>query len=91
MATTLHVTPWEFSAIRKNAYDLTEQEFISWMLEKWPFLRNYRDPVTGVFEEIKVVVDWTAEESPSATPSYVLSLRSLNKGDDDVDHQDRKR
>ena len=85
MATTLHVTPWEFSAIRKNAYDLTEPEFIAWMLEKWPFLRNYRDPVTGVFEEIKVVVDWTE------APSYVLSLRSLNKGDNDGHHQDRER
>jgi hypothetical protein len=71
MATTLHVTPWEFSAIRKNAYDLTEDDFIQWMLEKWPFLRNYRDPLTGKFEEITVVVDW---EEP---PSYILSIRSI--------------
>jgi hypothetical protein len=71
MATTLHVTPWEFSAIRKHANDLTEDEFIQWMLENWPFLRNYRDPLTGKFEEIKVIVDWEAQ------PSYILSIRSI--------------
>lgn len=71
MATTLHVTPWEFSAIRKNAYDLTEDDFIQWMLEKWLFLRNYRDPLTGKFEEITVIVDWEAQ------PSYILSIRTI--------------
>lgn len=69
MATTLHVSPWEYSEIVKHAHDLVEAEFISWMLEKWPHLRDTRNPLTGVFEKIDVVVDWT-------DPTYVLVFRS---------------
>lgn len=75
MATTLHVTPWEYSAIVKNAADKTEGEFIQWMLERWPFLRDH------LYEQIEVVVDYgngtPASVWSTIEPSYVLVFRSL--------------
>jgi hypothetical protein len=72
---TLRVSPWDYSAIRKNAYDKTEAEFIGWMLEKWPFLRDH------LYEEIEVVVDYENGDEPSVwdtvKPRYILSIRSL--------------
>ena len=72
---TLRVSPWDYSAIRKNANDKTEVEFIGWVLEKWPFLRDH------LSEEIKVVVDYENGDDPSVwdtiQPHYILSIRSL--------------
>lgn len=72
---TLRVSPWEYSSIRKNAYDLTEGEFIQWMLEKWPFLINHQ------YEQIDIVVDYENGSPASvwdsvASPHYVLVFRS---------------
>ena len=72
---TLRVSPWEYSAIRKNGNDLTEAEFIGWMLEKWPFLRDH------LYEEIEVVVDFENGDEPfvwdTVQPRYILSIRSI--------------
>jgi hypothetical protein len=72
---TLRVSPWEYSAIRKNANDMTEAEFVVWMLGKWPFLSEHR------YEEIEVVVDYENGDAPSVwdtiQPSYILSIRSI--------------
>jgi hypothetical protein len=70
----LRVSPWEYSAIRKNAFDMTEGEFVRWMLEKWPLLSNH------AFEPIDIVVDWGSGAIPTgeAVPSnkgYILSIR----------------
>jgi hypothetical protein len=73
---TLRVSPWDYSTIRKNAKDKTEDEFATWMLEKWPDLRNH------VSEQVEVEVDWgggaepTGEVIPSRA-SYILSIRPL--------------
>ena len=76
MAYTLRVTPWEYSAIRKNAADKTEGEFISWMLENYPFLRAH------LYEQIDLVVDYengnaTATWNTLEFNKYILSIRSL--------------
>ena len=76
MAYTLRVTPWEYSAIRKNAADKTEGEFISWMLESYPFLRAH------LYEQIDLVVDYkngdaTATWNTLEFSKYILSFRSL--------------
>jgi len=72
---TLRVSPWEYSAIRKNGEDLTEAELIGWKLEKWPFLRDH------LYEEIEVVVDFENGDEPSVwdtvQPHYILSIRSI--------------
>ena len=77
---TLSVSPWEYSAIRKNANDKTEAEFVAWMLEKWPSLRDH------LYEEIELVVDYENGDEPSVwdtiQPRYVLAIRTKIEGPD---------
>lgn len=76
MAYELRVTPWEYSAIRKNAADKTEGEFIQWMLDSWPFLRQH------LYEPINVIVDYENGEATAVWNTiefskYILSIRPL--------------
>jgi hypothetical protein len=71
---TLRVSPWDYGAIRKNAQDMTEGEFVAWMLERWPSLRDH------AYESVDVVVDWGGGGEPTGEaipprPSYILSFR----------------
>lgn len=70
----LTVSPWEYSAIVKNANDLTPGEFIEWMLEKFPFLGRH------VYQQIDIVVDYgngaKAWRWSTTAPTFVLNLVS---------------
>jgi len=73
---TLRVSPWDYSSIVKNGHDMTEGEFVEWVLSKWPNLRDH------LYEKIEVEVDIGVPPVVWQTiqlPTYVLVLRFVTR------------